>query len=306
MPISKKPWKKAATPKQPTDDSIRPPLPDRRGMEGFMAGLFGGRHGSDPTEAAQDIMYEAWEATTRSKRIALARKALEVSPLCADAYVLLAEEEARSGEEVLDYYQQGVEAGEMALGSEGFEEYAGHFWGFLETRPYMRARAGLAAALWRLGRHQEAMGHYQAMLKLNPNDNQGIRYVLAGHLLARDDIKALKKLIRQYEDDGAAAWLYTQALLAFRENDPDAGRANWPRKPGWPAWRAIGQAASGGLYGRVYHHGRRGRGRRLRRGKRQGLAVDARRCRVAGGSDQEIETAQTTGQCWRLIWVYPA
>ena len=103
MPISKKPWKKAATPKQPTDDSIRPPLPDRRGMEGFMAGLFGGRHGSDPTEAAQDIMYEAWEATTRSKRIALARKALEVSPLCADAYVLLAEEEARSGEEVLDY-----------------------------------------------------------------------------------------------------------------------------------------------------------------------------------------------------------
>ena len=54
-----------------------------------------------------------------------------MSPLCADAYVLLAEEEARSGEEVLDYYQQGVEAGEMALGSEGFEEYAGHFWGCL-------------------------------------------------------------------------------------------------------------------------------------------------------------------------------
>lgn len=125
---------------------------------------------------------------------------------------------------MLEYYQQGVEAGELALGKEGFEEYAGHFWGFLETRPYMRARAGLAAALWRLGRHQEAIGHYQAMLKLNPNDNQGIRYVLAGHLLVRDDIKALKKLIRQYEDDGAAAWLYTQALLAFRENDPEAGK----------------------------------------------------------------------------------
>jgi len=193
-------------------------------MEGFMSNLFGGRHESDPVEAAQNIMYDAWEATTRSKRIALARKALEVSPFCADAYVLLAEEEARSGEEVLEYYEQGVEAGELALGKEGFEEYAGHFWGFLETRPYMRARAGLAAALWRLGRHQEAIGHYQAMLKLNPNDNQGIRYVLAGHLLARDDIKVLKKLIKKYEDDGAAAWLYTQALLAFRENDPDAGK----------------------------------------------------------------------------------
>ena len=191
-------------------------------MEGFMAGLFGGRRASDPTDAAQDIMYEAWEATSRSKRIALARKALKISPLCADAYVLLAEEEARSVEEVLDYYQKGVAAGEEALGPEGFEEYAGHFWGFLETRPYMRARAGLAAVLWRLGQNQEAIDHYQAMLKLNPNDNQGIRYVLAGHLLARDDITALRKLLKQYDDDCAAAWLYTRALLAFRENDPGA------------------------------------------------------------------------------------
>nr|WP_192181061.1 hypothetical protein [Mesorhizobium amorphae] len=56
-------------------------------------------------------MYEVWEATSGSKHIALARKALEVSPLCADAYVLLAEEEAGSVEEVLDYYQKGVAAG---------------------------------------------------------------------------------------------------------------------------------------------------------------------------------------------------
>ena len=224
MPVSKKPRKKAvAKSKKPENDNALPPMPDRRGMEGLMAGLFGGRRGSDPTDAAQDIMYEAWEATSRSKRIALARKALKISPLCADAYVLLAEEEAGSVEEVLDYYRKGVAAGEEALGPEGFEEYAGHFWGFLETRPYMRARGGLAAALWRLGQHQEAVDHYQAMLELNPNDNQGIRYVLAGHLLALDDIKALKKLLKQYEDDCGAAWLYTRALLAFRENDPGAG-----------------------------------------------------------------------------------
>src|SRR5690606_36444781 len=139
-----------------------PPLPDRRGMEVFMAGLFGRRRGGDPTAAAQDIMYDAWETTSRSKRIALARKALKVSPLCADAYVPLAEEEASALEEVLDYYQRGVEAGELAIG-EDFEEYAGHFWGLLETRPYMRARAGLAALLWRLGRRREAVGHCQEM-----------------------------------------------------------------------------------------------------------------------------------------------
>jgi hypothetical protein len=58
-----------------------------------------------------------------------------ISPLCADAYSILAEE-ARSVEEARDLYARGVEAGELALGRKGSKQYAGHFWGYLETRPY--------------------------------------------------------------------------------------------------------------------------------------------------------------------------
>src|SRR3546814_15155439 len=94
-------------------------------------------------------MYDAWEASG-AERVALARAALDISPLCADAYVLLAEEEAGSQQDALALYRQGVEAGERALGDE-FEELSGHFWGFLQTRPYMRARAGLAIPFRRLG-----------------------------------------------------------------------------------------------------------------------------------------------------------
>ncbi|MCP4380025.1 MAG: hypothetical protein GY798_01115 [Hyphomicrobiales bacterium] len=192
-------------------------------MEKFLASAVG-RRGSDPTAAAQDVMYDAWDQTSRKKRIALARKALAVSPLCADAYVLLAEEEATSVKQALALYEKGVEAGELALGPEQFDEYAGHFWGFLETRPYMRARAGLAEALWATDRHGEAIEHYLAMLELNPNDNQGIRHILAGRLLAQGDIPELKKLIAQYEEDGSTEWLYTRTLLAFLERDPGADK----------------------------------------------------------------------------------
>src|SRR3546814_5364118 len=121
--------------------------------------------------------------------------------------------------DALALYRQGVEAGERALGDE-FEELSGHFWGFLQTRPYMLARAGLAITLWRLGEQQAAIDHYCAMLILNPNDNQGIRYLLATTLLARDDIAGLKVLLNQYEEDGSAAWVYTLALIAYREQDP--------------------------------------------------------------------------------------
>jgi len=214
MPISKKPRSKRAVKTSPKASALAA-LPDRRTMESFLAAI-AGRRGDDATAKAQDVMYRAWEQNNSRSRIALACKALDISPLCADAYVLLAEE-AQSIEEARDLYAKGVEAGELALGPRDFKEYAGHFWGFLETRPYMRARAGLASTLVQLGEVEGALAHYRDMLKLNPNDNQGIRYVLAGCLLRQDNYSALKELLAAHED-GTAFWLYTRALVAFRES----------------------------------------------------------------------------------------
>jgi tetratricopeptide (TPR) repeat protein len=173
-----------------------------------------------PLEQAQDLMYEAWEATG-TRRIKLARQALEISPDCADAYVLLAEQ-SRSLKEAKELYEQGVHAGERALGPRMFEEDAGHFWGIIETRPYMRAREGLARALWAQGERKQAIAHYQDMLRLNPGDNQGVRYVLAGCLLKEHEDEALGKLLAQYEDDSMAEFGYTRALWLFQREGASA------------------------------------------------------------------------------------
>lgn len=175
---------------------------------------------STPLERAQDLMYDAWEASGK-RQIELARQALAISPDCADAYVLLAEH-ARSVQEAKDLYEQGVQAGERALGPQVFTEDVGHFWGIIETRPYMRAREGLAQCLWLLGERQQAIAHYQDMLRLNPGDNQGIRYVLINCLLAQGDDQAVEQLLKQYPDDAAATWAYARALWLFRREG--AGR----------------------------------------------------------------------------------
>src|SRR5713226_6551800 len=200
MPVSKKPRRKKSNPLSAKGRSAVQTLPDRRAMEGRMSAI-GGRRAEDAIAEAQELMYDAWERTSRRDRVALAHKALAMSPLCADAYVLLAEEEAKSADEALEYYRKGVEVAEQALGTKRFKECAGHFWGFLETRPYMRARAGLAATLYAHGEIDVAMSHYQDMLTLNPNDNQGIRYVLARCLMRKGDTDALKKLLKQYDED---------------------------------------------------------------------------------------------------------
>lgn len=174
---------------------------------------------STPLEEAQDLIYEAFESGNSKKRIQLAKKALKTSPECADAYVLLAEEQAKDLGEVKELYKKGVEAGERAvkqtLGEDALEEEAGYFWGILETRPYMRARQGLALCLWELGERREAIEHYTQMLSLNPGDNQGIRYLLAPALLEEGHEQALKELFETYEDDAGATWVYTRALWKF-------------------------------------------------------------------------------------------
>ena len=150
-----------------------------------------------------------------AEQVRLAQQALKVSPDCADAYVVLAEH-AKGPGEAQKLFEQGVAAGERALGKEVFAECEGHFWGVLETRPYMRARQGLAQCLWEAGRREEAAGHYQAMLRLNPDDNQGARYALASVLLDMDRHDDLRRLLAEY-DDASAVWTYTKVLLAFRE-----------------------------------------------------------------------------------------
>lgn len=179
-------------------------LPDLHIIESLLA-KFGGGPQANAVEAAQEIIYDAWDASDRKRRISLAKKALELSPLCADAYVLLAQETARDLDEAIEIYRQGVEAGEKALGKAAFRDDVGHFWGLLETRPYMRARQGLAQTLWDKGLRDEAVTHYRDMLRLNPNDNQGIRYLLMDCLLilGRDDDAV--KLIKRYKADSSAA-----------------------------------------------------------------------------------------------------
>ncbi len=223
-----------------------PPVPDRRAMERTMAKLAGGMSPDGPAggeeEAlarARDLIYDAWEAETPGKRIGLAKRALEISDLCADAHVLLAEEEAKTLAEARRHYQAGVAAGEWALGRQAFERDAGHFWVILETRPYMRARAGLAECLWQEGERTAAIDHYREMLRLNPNDNQGLRHGLASWLLAAGDHGALEELLATYDDDVFADWAYARTLLALRKGDESGAHAAlaaaWKCNPHVPA-----------------------------------------------------------------------
>lgn len=233
--MAKKPprSKRTAAPQEIDLGDLARGLADQRSMESLLKQMVGqlglevDMDRIDPSlDQAQQVMYDAFEARHPETRVKLARQALEISPDCADAYVLISEE-ASSMQEAYDLLRQGVAAGERALGPRAFAEDAGHFWGLLETRPYMRARAGLIQCLWTFGRREEAVDHAWDMLRLNPNDNQGVRYTLSSYLLALERNDDLRRLLEMYPQEGGAAWPFNRALLEFRTSGdgPAATRA---------------------------------------------------------------------------------
>lgn len=177
-----------------------------------------GRAEQRALDNAQELIYQAWEVTDPIERVEIAEEALALSPLCADAWVMLAEDAAETLEQEIEFYKNAVEAGEKALGEAFFEEEIGRFWGIAESRPYMRARAGLAHCLWDQGEHDAAIAHYEELLQLNPADNQGIRFLLVTSLvlLSRHD-DALALMDANPEDEYSAVWAYSRALIDYRE-----------------------------------------------------------------------------------------
>ncbi|MEZ6100243.1 MAG: tetratricopeptide repeat protein [Pirellulaceae bacterium] len=176
-----------------------------------------------PAERAEALYQDALECFGR-RRVLLAREALAEDSSHVEAGILVAES-TRAVDARIEMFQNAKQAAATALGKD-MEELAGDFWGFHETRPYMRACQGLAVAFADAGQISDAIEQYRDMLRLNPNDNQGVRYEIVPLLLEQDRDAEAIAVLDQYPEE-SALWLYMKALVEFRAggNSPKAKKA---------------------------------------------------------------------------------
>lgn len=75
----------------------------------------------------------------------------------------------------LAHHEAGVAVGELSL-AVGFGGVLP--WGWVDNRPFLRCLHGLGLCRWRTCEFQRAEEVFEAMLWLNPSDNQGERMYL--------------------------------------------------------------------------------------------------------------------------------
>ncbi len=199
--------------------------------------------------SAQAALYAIDDLAPRAEREAQAHLALTICPLCADAYSTLAAG-AKTSARARDLFALGVVAAELALGADNMARHRGRFWFYLDSRPYLRARFGLAMQFVALGDDIVAISHFKALLDLNPGDNQGVRYPLLAALLRLDDDEGVATLLEAIGEEGSLAWVYTRALIGFRRRGGDhpeveaLGRGALAANPYVPTLLTLGSPVS--------------------------------------------------------------
>jgi tetratricopeptide (TPR) repeat protein len=162
---------------------------------------------------------EHWWAGDRRVAVRFFRRALELDPQHADAHnhLGIVSLQARKLKAAEQHFRAAVDGGQRHLERDGAEVH----WGFIENRPYLRGLANLALVLVEQKKWAEALAIHRQMLKLNPNDNQGVRYLTGTECLRVGDIDGAIDAFQQcmHEEVGCAFGL---ALAKIRAHGPSA------------------------------------------------------------------------------------
>jgi tetratricopeptide (TPR) repeat protein len=149
--------------------------------------------------AGDEFVEAAREATSPAKQLKLAQQALKADLDCIDAYILISHQ-AQTVAERLALLREATLVGER-LWKAYIKRKDMAWWSYIGTRPFMRALHEYGLTCIESGDVAEAESVFQKLLKLNPNDNQGIRELLLDILLTQERFPEVEKLLGKYPGD---------------------------------------------------------------------------------------------------------
>ena len=174
-------------------------------------------------KTADDFLELAEYAEDVASELKYARKALKLDPDNLDAERIVVENSSKDILDMVKKLRKAVEHGTKVMKKEGWldEENIGHFWGLIETRPYMRLRHSYMTALLDCGMIGRAMEECEEMIRLCENDNIGVRYILM-HIYAmlEEETKALE-LHKHYDEYEETQMLLPLSVLYFKKENFD-------------------------------------------------------------------------------------
>lgn len=163
-------------------------------------------------EEAQLNAYEGYFAETEKIRANHWKIAELLNPTNADVLLHQAEftEDVNKAKEL---YKLAISEAKKQ-----FDESFDIAWAFAENRPYLRALFVYGVWQFEKGNFKEANSYFSKLLKLNPNDNQGVRYIAVSTLLHLQKYKEAQQILHDYKDQNDPIIIYLFVYLQKLQN----------------------------------------------------------------------------------------
>ena len=133
-------------------------------------------------------------------------------------HLAMIREEDGDGKKALSIWGQAVRIGKRAFPTRFNPSLDRLEWGWLNNRPFLRCMHGYGLALQKEEKKEKALSVFREILKLNPNDNQGIRELAVGAHLSLNQLEEALEICESYPGDIMPATLYGRALALFKLN----------------------------------------------------------------------------------------
>ena len=168
-------------------------------------------------DKAYDLYDRAMETYNDSEARRLLKQAIKLKPNFTDAKIELTCFLDDEFKRIRELEKLEKEEREYLESDEYFkEENISHFYGILETRPYIRLLYIIASHYQQIGSYRKAIELYENIIYLNDNDNMGVRYSLMGLYAMLEECEKMEEIINHYPEDSIPTHLF-QFVLAYKQ-----------------------------------------------------------------------------------------
>jgi hypothetical protein len=161
-------------------------------------------------EQAQLLCYKAYEAETEELRVQLTNEAAAIQPDLADVQHLLAQQKTNNLTKENHYLNAVISAIKVT----DFEIESA--WQNVLNRPYLRALFGFGTWLMVEKRYKGALDHFSHIVKINPPDHQGVRWLLVATFVHLGLYEDAKRTLDQMDCEAHHAIVYYLDLVINR------------------------------------------------------------------------------------------
>lgn len=175
-----------------------------------------------------DEAVDIWRAGNLHRSEHLFRLLIIEYPEFVDAYhhlAMLLDETGRK-KEAFEIWQKAVQLTIDCFISGFCDDGKQLPWGLLDNRPFLRAYHGLGLMHLKRREIQKALSIFSNILRMNPNDNQGVRALVIHCYFDLNNPQKVLDICHDYPDDAHEAVIYGKALAFYQIGEKDrAGEA---------------------------------------------------------------------------------